>query len=51
MRECSFTYMIARKREAPSRMRLQNIRRHICVKAVLPRFAIKLFLNLVAILG
>ena len=36
---------------APTRTRLQDIRRHIWVKAVLPRLEIRLFLIFVAMVG
>jgi hypothetical protein len=37
--------------DAPSKARLQNIIINICVKAVLPRLLIRLFLILVAMVG
>jgi hypothetical protein len=47
----SATYGIARASDAATIKRLQNMRRHICVNAVLPRFASRLFLILVASVG
>lgn len=49
--EESYTYGTARAIDAPIRHKVHNIRRHICVSAVLPRLEIRLFLNLVAIVG
>ena len=37
--------------DAATRARVHNIRRHICVSAVLPRLEIRLFLSFVAIVG
>lgn len=37
--------------DAPTSPSVHNMRRHICVSAVLPKLEIKLFLNLVAIVG
>jgi hypothetical protein len=37
--------------ETPSMIRLQNMRSNICVKAVLPRLLMRLFLIFVAIAG
>lgn len=45
------TYGTAIAIEAPTRARVHNISRHIWVKAVLPRLDMRLFLNLVAIVG
>jgi hypothetical protein len=39
------------KSDAPKSTRPQNIMRHICVRAVLPRLVIRLFLILVAMAG
>ena len=45
------TYGTAIEIEAPTSARVHNISRHICVSAVLPRLDMRLFLNLVAIVG
>jgi hypothetical protein len=47
----SNTYGTATASEAPRRARPQNMRRHIWVRAVLPRLLIRLFLILVAMAG
>lgn len=47
----SGTYGTAIAIEAPTSARVHNISKHICVNAVLPKLEMRLFLNLVAIVG
>jgi hypothetical protein len=48
---CYCTYGTARKIDAAIRPILQNMSRHICVRAVFPKLEIRLFLIFVAIVG